>query len=314
MSSFRHIANGIIDSVKAVILKDGTAAYPYDGIGGLYSGARKEIFKRTLGLDSAFQGNHQLIKQVAPLLGIKLIDDMNIYQQVLGNVYGSGLHVYAYLQQALAAYGEETAKDEADRVMRHASLYFVDSLWGDVYAFVWGAGRDRVFFDTEFPRMGIEAASLITHLAKSRDIETVNDGSIMDIRKLHKHHAIETAFRLVCINGLDVLHRLAWNTKLAEIKSIHGDAQELYMLDLSLAFKDVYKELTNPNVSRREIEQLHYKMNRKDFDARRMPRHCGTPEGRLSRKEASMLHFITMTTPRPTTLTIQNNTGRSLKR
>lgn len=214
MSAHWLTANEIIDLMMAVIRKDGTAACPYFGRAHLYTGPREEIHKKgqnILGYVHRNDSNHTRAKFLAPILRATLVDDVNVSKLVLNNVNGSGDGLYAYFEKAFGPLALAKAYKEGDRVMRVASEYFVDGLWGHVTTSVCGAGRDRIFYDTEFERLGRETVDLITGLAKSRDVETVNEGSITDIRKLFKLHAIETAYRVVCINEIDLLNRLAWD-------------------------------------------------------------------------------------------------------
>ncbi len=301
MSALWLTSNEIIELMMAVIHKDGTAACPYFGRAHFYTGPRGEIHGKghnILGYVRENDNNHERAKFLAPILGAKLIDEMNVSKFVLNNVNGSGQDVYDYLETALAAFDPNIAKDEADRVMRRASKYFVDGLWGHVTTSVCGAGRDRIFFDTEFARLGIEAVDLITGLAKSRDIETVNEGSIMDIRKLFKLNAIETAYRVVCINEIDLLNRLAWDKASEKIMGHCLAVEEFYMIDRQKGWKAAAKELFNGHVPVPELVRLDRKLTRQDRAAKRSPRYCGSPAQRLSQKEAKLLRFVLASTPR----------------
>ncbi|MCL2469266.1 MAG: hypothetical protein FWF24_03435 [Alphaproteobacteria bacterium] len=304
MTPLQRDANDLIERVKAVILRDGTAACPYAGHAHLYSGPRKEAAVHVLGYSYETDRNHIRAKEIARITGATLIDDTNISKEVLENVNDSGLNLYDYLKQQQEEHASQEPEDEAkpkdktefkieaDRVMRYASLHFVDSLHGRVDTSVCGAARDRVFFEVELPRLGEETASLITGIAKARDIEIVNDGSIMDIRKLFKHHAIETAYRLVCINEQDMLHRMAWKMGSEKIMQHYLGTRELYMIDREQAWKAAAHELFQNKIPAAELIRLDRKMTRRDHMASRAPRHYGAAEDRLSQKEIQLVAFV----------------------
>lgn len=297
----------IKEGLDAVIQKNGTAAYPYFGRAHLYTGPREEIHEdgaNILRYDWMRDGNHNRAKYLAPIFGAKLVDDMEIWKDFLGNIAGTGLTVYAYLEKAFPSHLIDFARADADHIMRHASKYFVDGLWGHVTTSVCGAGRERIFFDTEFERLGVQAVDLITGLAKSRDIETVNDGSIMDIRKLFKLNAIETAYRVVCINEIDLLNRLAWDNASEEIMRHCLDVEEFYMIDRQKGWKAAAKELMNGDVPVPELVRLDRKLNRQDRAAKRSPKYCKSPAERLSHKEAKLLHFVTTIAARTASATV----------
>lgn len=302
-------ANEIIELANAVIRKDGTAANPYFGRAHLYTGPREEIHgngANILNYNYKINGNHGRALFLAPIFDAKLIDHMNVWTLALGNVDGTGKDVYKYLEETFASKGlpRDLSFPEADRVMRHASKYFVDGLWGHVTTSVNGAGRDRIFFDTEFMRLGVEAVDLVTGLAKSRDIETVNEGSIVDIRKLFKLNAIETAYRVVCVNEQNLLHRLAWDTASEEIMRHCLDVEEFYMIDRQKGWKVAAKELFKGGVPVPELVRLDRKLTRQDRAAKRSPKYCGSPAERLSQKEAKLLHFVTTIAARTASATI----------
>ncbi len=287
----------IIDLMMAVILKDHTAACPYFGRAHLYTGPRKEIHGKgayILGYIHDKDNNHKRAQFLAPIFGAKLVDHMNISTQVLNDVAGSGYGVYRYIYESFVDQKKNPflADDEADRIMRVASKYFIDGLWGHVTTSVCGAARERIFFDTEFPRLGVQAVDLITGLAKSRDVETVNDGSILDIRKLFKLNAIETAYRLVCVNEIGLLNRLAWDKASEEIMRHCLDVEEFYMIDRQKGWKAAAKELMNGGVPVPELVRLDRKLTRQDRAAGRSPKYCVSPVERLSQKEARLLHFV----------------------
>ncbi|MCL2470057.1 MAG: hypothetical protein FWF24_07555 [Alphaproteobacteria bacterium] len=304
MTPLQRDANDLIERVNVIIRRDGTAALPYNGRARLYSGAHEEITEHVPDYDHNIHSNHVRAIELAFLLGETLIDNTNIFKEVLENVDGSGLNLYDYLKRQqdklVSQKHEDEAKPkdetgfkiEADRVMRHASLHFVDSLWGEVNTSVCGAARNRVFFEVEFPRLGEETTNLITGIAKARDIEIVNDGSIMDIGKLFKHHAIETAYRLVCINEQDMLHRMAWEMGSEKIMRHYLDVREYYMIDREQAWKAAAQELFQGKVPATELIRLDRKMTRRDHMASRAPRHYGVPEDRFSQKEIQLVAFV----------------------
>ncbi len=288
----------IIDLMMAVILKDHTAACPYFGRAHLYTGPREEIHgngANILHYDWKLDSNHKRAQFLAPAFGAKLVDHMNISTLVLNDVAGSGYGVYRYIYESFVDQKKNLilADEESDRIMRVASKYYVDGLWGHVTTSVCGADRERIFFDTEFPRLGVQAVDLITGLAKSRDIETVNDGSIMDIRKLFKMNAIETAYRVVCVGEQNLLNRTAWDKASKEIMRHCLDVEEFYMIDRQKGWKAAAKELMNGGVSVPELVRLDRKLNRQDRAAKRSPKYCKSPAERLSQKEAKLLHFVT---------------------
>jgi hypothetical protein len=287
----------IIDQVRAVILKDHTAACPYFGRAHLYTGPRKEIHQNgnnILHYDLDRDNNHERARFLAPIFGARLIDEMNISTLVLNDVVGSGYNVYDYVLEAFDDQKKDPslAVDEADRVMRVASKYFVDSLWGHVTTSVCGAGRNRIFYDTEFRRLGVETVDMITGLAKSRDIETVNEGSIMDIRKLFRLNAIETAYRVVCINEIDLLNRTAWAKASEEIMRHCLAVEEFYMIDRQKGWKAATKELFKDSAPVQELVRLDRKLTRQDRAAKRSPKYRGTPAERLSQKEHRLSCFV----------------------
>jgi len=288
----------IIDLLMAVIHKDHTAACHYFGRAHLYTGPREEIHENggnILHYNRKSDSNHKRAQFLSPIFKAKLIDEMNIFTLVLNDVADSGDGIYSYMLKSFKDQKKPLAGApiEADRVMRHASKYFIDGLWGHVTTSVCGAGRDRIFYDTEFPRLGVEAVDLITGLTKSRDIKTVNDGSIMDIRKLFKLNAIETAYRVVCINEQDLLHRTAWEKASEEIMRHCLGVEEFYMIDRQQGWKAAAKELFKGNVPVPELVLLDRKLTCQDFIAKRSPKYCGSPATRLSQKEEKLLHFVT---------------------
>lgn len=293
----------IIELLDAVIRKNGTAAHPYFGHAHLYTGPREEIHqsgKNILNYKYNTNGNHARALYLAPIFGAKTIDDMDVWKCCLSNIEGTGLTVYKYLEKAFPPHLADFAQAEADRVMRHASKHFVDGLWGHVTTSVNGAGRDRIFYDTEFMRLGVEAVDLVTGLAKSRDIETVNEGSIMDIRKLFKMNAIETAYRVVCVNEIDLLNRTAWDKASEEIMRHCLDVEEFYMIDRQKGWKVAAKELFKGSVPVSELVRLDRKLTRLDRTMKRSPKYCGTPAERLSQKEEKLLYFVTTLAARKT--------------
>ncbi|MDD5585427.1 MAG: hypothetical protein PHY92_00530 [Alphaproteobacteria bacterium] len=289
--------NDIIESVDAVIRADGTAAWPYFGRAHLFTGPRYEIHekgKNILNYVKSIHGNYANAKFLAPIFGAILIDDTNIWHRVLGNVDGIGLNVYEYLKKAFKQKGLSAnyANNEADRIMRHSSMYFVDGLYGEVTTSVCGADRNRIFFDTEFMRMGQETVDLITGLAKNKDIEIVNDGSILEIRKLFKLHAIETAYRLVCVREQDKLFRTAWNMAAKEIMRRCLDVEEFYMIDREQMWRAAAKEIFSAKAGARELIRLDRKLNREDRAKKRSPEFCGSPAERLSQKKWKLFCFV----------------------
>jgi hypothetical protein len=288
----------IIDLMMQVIFKDRTAACPYFGRAHLYTGPRYEIHEdgaNILGYIHDKDSNHKRAKFLAPIFNAKLIDKMNVSTLVLNNVVGSGYDVYRYIRVSFEDQNKplKAAIDEANRVMRHASKYFIDGLWGHVTTSVCGADRERIFFDTEFKGLGREAVDLITGLAISRNIEDVNEGSIMDIRKLFRMHAIETAYRSVCINEQDLLNRTAWDLASKEIMRECLAVEEFYMIDRQKGWKAAAKELFKGHVPVPELVRLDRKLTRQDRAAKRSPRYCGSPAERLSQKEKRLLQFVT---------------------
>ncbi len=299
----------IIDLMMAVILKDHTAACPYFGRAHLYTGPRYEIHENganILHYDWQLHSNHKRAQFLAPIFGAKLVDNMNISTLVLDNIDGSGFPIYDYMRESFAAQkkSRKAARSAADHIMRRASKYFVDGLWGHVTTSVCGADRERIFFDTEFPRLGVQAVDLITGLAKSRDIETVNDGSIMDIRKLFKMNAIETAYRVVCVGEQDLLNRTAWDKASEEIMHHCLDVEEFYMIDRQKGWKAAAKELMNGGVPVPELLRLDRKLTRQDRAAKRSPKYCKSPAERLSQKETKLLHFVTAIAARTASATM----------
>ncbi|MFA6279567.1 MAG: hypothetical protein WC612_02080 [Bdellovibrionales bacterium] len=299
----------IIDLMMAAIRKDGTAACPYFGRAHLYTGPRYEIHENgsnILHYDWKLGSNHKRAQFLAPVFGAKLVDHMNISTQVLDDIACSGLPVYEYVIKSFA--DQKKPKDkavaEADYIMRVASKYFVDGLWGHVTTSVCGAGRDRIFFDTEFPRLGVQAVDLITGLAKSRDIEDVNEGSIMDIRKLFKLNAIETAYRVVCVSEQDLLNRTAWDLASERIMRECLAVEEFYMIDRQKGWKVAAKELFNGGIPVPELVRLDRKLNRQDRAAKRSPKYCGSPAERLSQKESKLMHFVTTIAARTASATV----------
>lgn len=287
----------IIDLMMGVILADCTAACPYFGRDHLYTGPRYEIHEdgaNILRYDGLRDGNHERAKFLAPIFGAKLIDEMNVSTLVLNNVVGSGYNVYDYILKSFDDQKKDPslAVDEANRVMRHASLYFVDSLYGEITTSVIGAGRNRIFFDAEFPHMGQETVDLITGLAKSKDIEIVNDGSILGIRKLFRQRAIELAYRVVCVNEQDKLYRTAWDLASTEMMRHCLDVEEFYMIDRQQMWKEATKELFAPHVNASELIKLDLKLDMLDRDKKRSMDYCGTPTERLNRKEVKLLCFV----------------------
>ncbi|MER2520973.1 MAG: hypothetical protein ABTQ34_09900 [Bdellovibrionales bacterium] len=289
-------ANEIIELVNAVIRKNGTAAYPYFGYAHLYTGPRYEIHeagKNILHYDKDANNNHKRAQFWAPLFGAKLIDDMNLSLLVLSDVNSSGLDIYGYFLKAFGSIDPKSAFREADRVMRYASKYFVDGLWGHVTTSVCGAARNRVFFDTEFPRLDFETVDLVTGLAKSKDIETVNGKPIADIRKLFTMNAVETAYRVVCIHEIDLLRRTAWATASESIMRHCLDVEEFYMVDRQQGWKVAAKELFKGGVPIPELIKLDRKLTRLDRVAKRSRSYCCSPVERFSQKEAKLHHFVT---------------------
>lgn len=285
--------NEIIELVDSVITRDGTAAHPYFGKAHLYTGPRRDISSDILGYDHNISGNHPRAKELAPLFGAKLIDDMSIDKEVLSDVDSTGLYVYRYVIESMKGIApRRVAESEADRIMRYASKKFIQGIYGEVTTSVCGAGRDRIFYDTELPEMGKERAALVKGLAKSKDIEIVNDGDIMDIRKLYKINAIETAYRVICINEQDKLFRTAWGMGSKELMKHHVDVEEFYMIDRKQMWKAVAKEVAGLGTAAPELIDLDKKLNDADEAKKRSPRYCGFPAERLSRKEERLLRYV----------------------
>ena len=235
--------------------------------------------------------NHARAKILAPIFKAILIDDVNISRKVLNNVDGTGLNVYRYLQKTYP-FNLDFATDEADRVMRHVSARFIDDIDGSLTTSVIGARRDRIFYDTEFPRIGREAVDLITGIAKSKQIEIVNDGSVLDIRKLFKHHAIDLAYRVVCVNEIDKLDCMAWELFALPIMQHCLDVEEIYMVDRQKMWLKAAKEIFGGKIRVSELVNLDRKPNMEDRAKKRSMGYCGTPADRLSQKERKFFHFV----------------------
>jgi len=288
-------ADEIIELINAVIRRDGTAACPYFGRAHIYSGPRFEIHekgKNILFYDADRDSNHENAKFLAGIFNAQLIEDMNISREVLSNVDGTGMDVYKYFKFALKGVDKRVITAEADRVMRHASLYFIDGLYGAVTTSACGAGRDRILFDTEFPRMGQDAVDLVTGLAKNKDIEIVNEDSVLNIRKLFRHNAIEMAYRLMCINELDLLRRTAWNHASKQIMKICLNCEEFYKIDRAQMWRVAAREIFKGHAALGDLAQLDRKLNRQDRAFRRSPRFCGTPLERFNEKQENLYRFV----------------------
>ena len=288
-------ADEIIELINAVIRRDGTAACPYYGRAHIYSGPRFEIHEdgdNILFFDVNRDSNHENAKFLADIFNAQLIEDMYISREVLSNVDGTGLNVYQYFERALKGTEKRVIFAEADRVMRHASLYFIDGLHGTVTTSACGAGRERILFDTEFPRMGQEAVDLVTGLAKNKDIEIVNEDSILNIRKLFRHNAIEMAYRLMCVNELDLLRRTAWNLASTQIMKICLNCEEFYKIDRHQMWRVAAKEIFKGHAALGDLVQLDRKLNRLDRAFRRSPRFCGSPLERFQEKEQNLYRFV----------------------
>ncbi|MDD3288346.1 MAG: hypothetical protein PHX43_05005 [Alphaproteobacteria bacterium] len=286
-------ADQIIERVDAVIKTDGTAACPYDGRAHLYTGPHKGIYGdgNILNYIHEINNNHERAKFLAPIYNALLIDDMNISRLVLNNVDGTGIGVYSYLKRTHLDLHPTFSDLEADRVMRYVSKYFVDGLYGVITTSVCGAGRDRIFFDTEYPRLSQETADLVTGLAKSKDIETVNDGSIINIRKLWKQDAIEIAYRVICVDEQDKLRRTAWDLASKELMRHYLDVEEFYMIDRQQVWKSASKEVFAGCVDAYDLMCLDSRLNATDKVRKRSPEFCGTPSERFSKKERNLFLF-----------------------
>ncbi len=294
----------IRDCVDVVIRRDGTAACPYYGRAHLYTGPRIEIFQNGNILDYVHKkdNNYSRARFLAPIYDALLIDDMNLSIEVTGNVDGTGMDVYDYLDAAYPALPRKVSDGWADNIMRHCSLYFIDGLYGAVTTSVCGAGRDRVFFDTEFPRLSQETADLVTGLAKSRDIESVNDSPIAEIRKLWKQNAIEMAYRVICINEQDKLRRTAWTLASREIMRHCLDVEEFYMIDRQQIWKAAAKEIFAGRTDSVELIKLDAKLNARDRAMERSQEFCGTPAERFSEKERKLFFFVLKVAARKSSL------------
>ncbi len=293
-------ARDIRDSIDAVIKRDGTAACPYFGRGHLYTGPRGPIFEKgnIAGFNFNADNNHERAKYLAPLFGAKLIDDMNISKEVTDNVDGTGMDVYAYLYQATGKIDKDLSDRLSDNLMRHCSLHFVDSLYGEVTTSVIGANRTRIFFDTEFPRLSQETNDLVTGLAKSRDIEVVNDGPVTEIRNLWKQNAIELAYRVICVNEQDKLRRTAWRLASEEIMQHSLAVEEFYMIDRQQMWKEAAKEIFDGRADPSDLIKLDAKLNARDRKMKRSPEYCRTPAERFTQKEQRLFLFVLRTAHR----------------
>jgi hypothetical protein len=290
----------IRDCIDAVIKRDGTAACPYSGRAHLYTGPRASIFEdnNILGFDILVDGNYPRARFLAPIYNALLIDDMNISKDVTSNVDGTGMNVYDYLYLAHPTLPRRVPAGWADNIMRHSSLHFVDSLYGEVTTSVIGAGRDRVFFDTEFPRLSQETNDLVTGLAKSRDIKRVNDGPIGEIRNLWKQNAIELAYRVICVNEQDKLRRTAWTLASEELMQHSLAVEEFYMIDRQQMWKEAAKEIFDGRADPSDLIKLDAKLNARDRKMKRSPEYCGTPAERFTQKEQRLFLFVLRTAHR----------------
>lgn len=293
-------ARDIRDSVDAVIKRDGTAACPYFGRAHLYTGPRQSIYEKgnIVGFDYDADNNHARAILLAQILDAKLIDDMNISKEVTSNVDGTGLDVYKYLYLGNKSGDAKITVAGADTIMRHCSLHFVDSLYGEVTTSVIGAGRNRIFFDTEFPRLSQETNDLVTGLAKSRDIEIVNDGPIVEIRNLWKQNAIELAYRVICVNEQDKLRRTAWRLASEEIMQHSLAVEEFYMIDRQQMWKEAAKEIFDGRADPSDLIKLDAKLNARDRKMKRSPEYCRTPAERFTQKEQRLFLFVLRTAHR----------------
>lgn len=288
-------ADDIIEIISALIAKDGTTAIPYEGRAHLYSGPRDEIHddgKNILNYVHKVNGNYARAKFLAPIFNARLIDDMNVYK-VLNNVDGSGLDIYSYFEKAYG-FDKKLSDSEADRVSRYVSGRFIDDIYGSVTTSVCGAGRNRVFFDTELPCLARsrEVVDLVAGLAKSKEIETVNDGTIIEIRNLFKLNAIELAFRVICVNEQDKLSRTAWDLASKEIMKHCLDVEEFYMIDRKKGWKTASEEIFSGQAGVSELIRLDGKLNAEDQIKGRSLTSCGTPTQRLSHKEWKLFCFV----------------------
>lgn len=298
-------ARDIRDCVDAVILRDGTAACPYFGRGHLYTGPRNSIHAKgnIIGFDFNADNNHARAKYLAPIFGAKLIYDMNISKEVIDNVDGTGMNVYDYLYHGSKDKNIIITDDAADDIMRHSSLHFVDGLYGDVTTSVIGAHRERIFFATEFSRLSQETNNIVTGLAKSRDIKHVNDGSIMDIRKLWKQNVVELAYRVICVNEQDKLRKTAWRLASETIMRHSLAIEEFYMIDRQTMWKEITKEIFGSRANPSDLMKLDAKLNARDRKMKRSPEYCGTPTERFTQKEQRLFFFVLRTAQRDSRLT-----------
>jgi hypothetical protein len=117
------------------------------GFGQLYSGLCRDTVMPLI--EGVTENNKKKAERQAAEDSAVLLDSAPIGLFV-DSFRGIGLYPY-FAAQTHRPYKERI--NDADDIMRHVSQKFVESLWGNISAAVCGAGKIRVFYDTEIPTM-----------------------------------------------------------------------------------------------------------------------------------------------------------------
>ena len=260
------MAGGWLTTDEIIALVDeqiaclGKAAFGNNkGHAQLYSGPSSKVLNLIINPPDR---NHRRAKDQAAPAAAVLLDDSPI-GIFLENIGGVGLYKYC-VDNPLMPYNKET--EEADRVMRHVSRKFVSSLWGKVSTAVCGAAKDRVFYSDEIPAFAETIPDLIAKLAKSDDIETINDIPVAKIRKLYDATDYDAAFRLICLGEIRMAGQRARDNRNVDDMQDYLERKEFYLVERSLTWNGSAK-----------AERPIYRM---------------TPEDRLAWKQQRMNEFV----------------------
>lgn len=98
-----------------------------------------------------------------------MIDDTPI-GQFLEEFEGVGVYVYFSKHPDVPTSKKEM---EAKEVWAHASLRFIESLWGRVYTTICGADRGGVYYTVEIPAIAAPIVTMVEALAKAKDVEFI---------------------------------------------------------------------------------------------------------------------------------------------
>jgi hypothetical protein len=232
MSAAWLSATDIIALVDAEIVKLGADAFgPNSGASVLYSGpAQLEVLNLIIGKP---ERNHNRAKKQAAANDALLIDNTPM-GQFIENFNGVGVYAYFLAQYA---HDPDAGYVEADKVMRHMSRKFIETLWGKVTTAVCGAAKDRVFYQDEIPTFAETIPDLIARLLKSQDIDAINGVAIEKIRNLYKPGNYDAAYRLICLGEIrETLNRARKSGRVEDYQD-YLERKEFYLVERAYTWR-----------------------------------------------------------------------------